>query len=412
MKEAHIDCFSGVSGDMLLGAFLDLGWPFERLRSLSRRLGLTDTLIKAETVMRCGIRGINVTVISRDAQPLRALSDIVHLLKNKDLSQGTADKAIEVFNVLAEAEAKVHGCRPDEVHFHEIGAVDTIIDVTGVVEAISSLGIERLTCSPLPLPRGWVKCEHGRLPLPAPASLEILRGAPIYGVDLDEELVTPTGAALVAVLSDGFGNPPAMHLEGIGYGAGARDVLNRANVLRVLTGRGRDCVESQVSEIRTHIDDMNPEWYEHLMARLFSGGALDVGLSPIQMKKNRPGIALTVVAPVGKEADLSGIIFEESTTTGVRISRCDRYTLLRRQGIVRTRWGMVRAKMISRPGGRMVITPEYDSCRGLAKELNIPIGLIYEEVARSTPEDFVTIEDQDAAPGISLDAEKNPKQHD
>lgn len=407
MKEAYIDCFSGVSGDMLLGALLDLGWPIEKLTSLPRRLGLAGAQIKAATVMRCGIRGVSVTVMQGGSQPpLRTMNDITRLMENKDLSRKTAGKAMQVFGVLAEAEARVHGCRPDEVHFHEIGAVDTIIDVIGAVEAVSWLGIDRLTCSALPLSRGWVECGHGRVPLPAPASLEILKGAPVYGTDLEDELVTPTGAALISVLSDGFGDMPTMYIDGVGYGAGARDCKTRANILRILTGRGRGQTDHQVLEIKTHIDDMNPEWYGYLMERLFSAGALDVGLCSVQMKKNRPGVALTVIAPPGKEAALSDIIFEESTTAGVRISRCDRYTLSRRLGLVRTRWGMVRAKMISRPGGRKVITPEYDSCRELARALNIPLGLIYEEAARSSPEDFAPAGNQDALGDMTPDEGK------
>jgi uncharacterized protein (TIGR00299 family) protein len=387
---------------MFLGALIDIGWPIERLSSIPERLGLMDTSIKASPVMRAGIRGVKVDIISRDAPRLRTLKDVARLIDQADISPGCAKRAISVFDAIARAEAKVHGCALDEIHFHEIGAVDTLLDVVGVVEALSDLGIEGLVCSPLPVARGWIECEHGRLPLPAPATLELLRGAPIYGALRDGELVTPTGAALVTTLSDGFGKTPPMRIEGVGYGAGARDEKDMANVLRVLTGFEEFSKESRVVEIKAHIDDMNPQWYEHIMERLFAEGALDAGLSPFQMKKNRPGAALTVIAPVGKEDALSRIVFEESTTTGLRLTVCERYTIPRQTGVLKTKLGMVAAKMIFKPGGN-VIAPEYEPCREMAKRLQIPLAMVYEAVARATADDFTPFGETDDPPGRSFD---------
>lgn len=403
MKQAYLDCFSGISGDMFLGALIDIGWSVERLSSIPARLGLIDTTIKAYHVMRAGIKGIKVDIISTNAPRLRTLKDVTRLIEQADIAQDCAKKAISVFDAIAKAEAKVHGCTVDEVHFHEIGAIDTLVDITGVIEALSDLGIEGLVCSPLPVAKGWIECEHGRLPLPAPAALELLRGVPIYGVLRDGELVTPTGAALIATLASRFDKMPHMKIEDIGYGAGARDEKDIANVLRIITGMEESLKESMVIEIKTHIDDMNPQWYEHIMDRLFSEGALDVGISPVQMKKNRPGVALTIIAPVGKEDALSRVVFEESTTTGVRLTTCERYTISRQTGVVKTNLGLVHAKMISKPGGRQIIAPEYESCREAAKRLQIPLAMVYDAVARAAPEDFVTCGDRDEPPGRPFD---------
>ncbi|MGQ9499442.1 MAG: nickel pincer cofactor biosynthesis protein LarC [Dissulfurimicrobium sp.] len=405
MKQAYLDCFSGISGDMFMGALIDIGWPVERFSSIPGRLGLMDTSIKVSPVMRAGIRGIKVDIISRDDLRLRTLSDVIRLIDQADITPNCAKKVISVFEAIARAEAKVHGCAPNEIHFHEIGAVDTLVDVTGVIEALSDLGIEGLVCSPLPVAKGWIECEHGRLPLPAPATLELLKGAPIYGVLRDGELVTPTGAALVTTLSDGFGKAPPMRIEGIGYGAGARDEKDIANVLRVVIGVEESFKESRVIEIKAHIDDMNPQWYEHIMERLFAEGALDVGISPFQMKKNRPGAALTVIAPVGKEDVLSRIVFEESTTTGLRLTICERYTIPRQTGVLKTKLGMVAAKMILKPGGN-VIAPEYESCRKMAKRLQIPLAMVYEAVARATLDDFTPFGETDDPPGRSFDGDE------
>jgi uncharacterized protein (TIGR00299 family) protein len=392
MRQAYLDCFSGASGNMLLGAIIDAGWPLKELEALPARLGIGDTTIAAEYVMREGLRGLHIAICS-GAQPLRTIRDIEDLLGTARLAPGPANRCLQVFKELAQAEARIHGCPIEQIHFHELGAVDTIVDVAGVVSGLTALDVTQITCSPLPVSRGWVKCEHGLLPLPAPACSELLRGMPVYGVEGNTELVTPTGAALLKVLADEFGPLPEMALDRVGYGAGSREIPGRANLLRIWIGEEQAHGQStSIVELKTHIDDMNPEWYEYLMERLFNEGALDVAIAGIQMKKNRPGVALTILAPPGWERRLSEILFEASTTTGIRVNRCQRYTLPRQSGYVRTQWGNVRAKLITRPNGHKSLSPEYESCKRIASTHNVPLSAVYQAVSQTPVENFAVME--------------------
>ncbi len=388
MLTAYIDCFSGVSGDMLLGALLDLGWPIGELESLPRRLGLEGVEVRASEVRRKGLRGIQVKIISGQAQPLRTIRHITPIIEKAGISPDLKRKTLDVFTVLAEAEARAHGVAPEKVHFHEIGAVDTIVDITGVISGLDFLGVDEVACSPLPVPRGWIGSAHGPIPLPAPACAELLRGVPAYGVDVDRELVTPTGLALVKILAGRFDSFPEMTIKAAGYGAGARDLETGPNLLRVWTGESSLPAEQGIMEIRTHIDDMNPQWYQPLVQRLFETGALDVAICPIQMKKGRPGVELTVIAKWGMEQEISRLILEHSTSTGVRITRCMRFKIPRQEGTVRTKWGKVRAKLITRPGGREVLAPEYDDCLLVAKREKLPIELVFSEVTKAGKQTF------------------------
>ena len=390
MRQAFLDCFSGISGDMFLGALIDAGWPEEELMSLPEKLGLEDTAVEVQGVKRKGIKGIQVKVSGPGPHPFRNLRDVEAILERSDLQPGIIRLSLKVFNLLAQVEAKVHGCLLEEVHFHEIGAVDTLVDIVGTISGLNHFSVGKIYCSPIPVARGWIDCEHGRLPLPAPAAAELLKNVPIYGVDGDWELVTPTGGALIKVLADHFRTFPEMKVEKIGYGAGSRDIPQWANLLRIWLGEDRSSKkESVVVELRSYIDDMNPEWFEYLMERLFGAGALDVVMCPIHMKKNRPGVEITVLATPGHEHSLSQMLFEESTTSGIRLNRCQRYILPRRNGMVPTNWGNVRAKLITRPDGRSIISPEYEACKEVARRFNVPLGAVYQAVSQVSVEDFI-----------------------
>jgi uncharacterized protein (TIGR00299 family) protein len=390
MRQAFLDCFSGISGDMFLGALIDAGWPEAELMSLPEKLGLENTAVEVQEVKRRGIRGIQVNISGTGPHPFRNLQDLEAILEKSDLQPGIIRLSLKVFNLLAQVEAKVHGCLLEEVHFHEIGAVDTLVDIVGTISGLNHFSVGKIYCSPIPVTRGWIDCEHGRLPLPAPASTELLKNVPIYGVDGEWELVTPTGGALIKILADHFRTFPEMSVERIGYGAGSRDIPQWANLLRIWLGKARPSEkESVIVELRSYIDDMNPEWFEYLMERLFGAGALDVVMSPIYMKKNRPGIEITVLTTPGHEDSLSQTLFEESTTSGIRLSRCLRYILPRRNGMVPTNWGNIRAKLITRPDGRSTISPEYEACKEIASRFNVPLGTVYQAVSQMSVEDFI-----------------------
>jgi uncharacterized protein (TIGR00299 family) protein len=390
MQQVFLDCFSGISGDMFLGALIDAGWPENELMSVPKKLGLENTAIKIHEVKRKGIRGIQVEISTVGSHLFRNIQDVEAILKNSDFKSEIIQLSLKIFNSLAEVEAKVHGCLLEEVHFHEIGAVDSLMDIVGTISGLDYFSIEKIYCSPIPVSRGWVDCQHGRLPLPAPASAELLKDVPIYGLNGEEELVTPTGIALVKGLTHHFRTFPKMKVKRIGYGAGSKDIRQWANLFRIWLGEVYSVrKEEVVIELRSYIDDMNPEWFGYLMERLFDAGALDVVISPIQMKKNRPGVELTVLAAHGNEDRLSKIIFEESTTSGIRLNKCLRYILPRRNGMVSTKWGVIRAKLIIKPDGQPMISPEYEACKELARQFNIPLSAVYQAVSRISVQNFV-----------------------
>nr|HDN00240.1 nickel pincer cofactor biosynthesis protein LarC [Deltaproteobacteria bacterium] len=403
MRQAFLDCFSGISGDMFLGALVDAGWPEEELISLPKKLGLENTAVEIHETKRKGIKGIQVRVFGSSPHPFRSLRDVEAILEGSDLGPEIIRPSLKVFNLLAHTEAKVHGCLLEEVHFHEIGAADTLVDILGTISGLNYFSVGKIFCSPIPLTRGWINCEHGRLPLPAPASADLLKNVPTYGVDGEWELATPTGCALIKVLTDHFSTFPEMKVEKIGYGVGSGDVLQWPNLFRIWIGEARTSEKRQVVvELKSYIDDMNPEWYEYLIECLFGAGALDVVMCPIYMKKNRPGIEITVLAKPSHEYSLSKILFEESTTSGVRLNRCFRYILPRRNGMVTTNWGNVRAKLITRPDGQSIISPEYEACKKVARRFNIPLGKVYQAVSQISVENFV-YEEESAIPQGSSD---------
>lgn len=382
-KIVYADCFSGVSGDMFLGALLHLGVPLEMLRSQLSLLKLRDWDITAEPTLISGIGCIKVNVKDSQNQQLRHLSAIKEILLNSDLEKAVASLSIEVFEEIARAEAKVHDIDIERVHFHEVGAIDTIIDIVGVISGLHYLGIGKISCAPVPVPRGFVKCAHGTLPLPAPAVCEILQGIPCYGVELQQELVTPTGAALLKVLASDFGPMPAMKISASGYGAGSHALANgQPNLFRLLLGSSEIVTEKQQVEIiETNLDDWSAEGFPYLCDRLFAQGALDVSLAPIQMKKGRPGYSLQVICGPQIALEIRNIIFSETTSIGIRYRKEFRHTLSREILVLETPWGPMKAKSAATPGGERVY-PEYEECRRIAEKFDIPLMQVYDFVRK------------------------------
>ncbi|MBW1792692.1 MAG: nickel pincer cofactor biosynthesis protein LarC, partial [Deltaproteobacteria bacterium] len=328
-------------------------------------------------------RGVRVHITSQEKHPHRSWKEIESLIQNSSLKNTVKDRSLTIFSALAHAEAKVHNCSPEDVHFHEVGGVDSIIDIVGAAIGLDFLGIEKLISSPLPMTRGWVNSQHGKLPLPAPATCELLKNIPVYGVDLDQELVTPTGAAIIISLCSEFGNLPAMTLRSVGYGAGSRKLSDgRPNLFRLMVGK-TFCPEEvqEVEVIETHIDDWSPEGYPYLNEQLFSSGALDVAIIPIQMKKGRPGFILRVIADSASALELKRLILSETTAIGLRYHTEKRMTLPRTTGFVKTCWGKIAVKKVETPAG-IVLQPEYEACRLIAKKENLPLRWIYTEISK------------------------------
>ncbi len=385
MRIAYFDCFSGISGDMILGALIDAGLSLEELKKELRKLKLRGYRIEVGTVSRQNLRGKRFQVkVSRDKAKERSLSQILRLIEKSNLNVKVKEKSEKIFKRLGMAEAKVHDQKEEAVHFHEVGAIDSLVDVVGSLVGLEILGVERIYSSPLSLGRGWVDCQHGRLPVPAPATVELLKGVPILPSGEEEELVTPTGAAIITALAENFSHPPPMKIEVVGYGAGTRNLTTRPNLLRVLIGRAPDEYEGdEVTVIETNIDDMNPQVYNYLQERLFAVGALDVFLTSVQMKKGRPGTLITILAEPFRVETLTAIIFEETSSLGVRTYRTQRRKLSREVKEVKTKYGKVRVK-VSKAGEKTKhLSPEYEDCRRIAQQKGIPFREVYEEAKTS-----------------------------
>ncbi len=366
---------------MLMAALIDAGMPVEELQNAINTLNIPGCILEVFQVTENSLTATRIQIEIADSQPHRHLHDIEKIITSADLEEAVKEKALEVFRCLAKAEAEVHGCTIEEVHFHEVGAADALVDIIGVVHAFHHLGITNITCSPIPVPRGWINCAHGELPVPAPATCKLLQEKPVYGVDLEQELVTPTGAALIHVLANDFGPMPPLILKNIGYGAGKNKRSDgRPNLLRLITGETHQPDEiQQVDVIETALDDWSPETWPHVADRLFHNGALDVILIPVQMKKGRPGFLLkTICEPAHTEA-LKQVIFSETSSIGLRFHTEQRMTLPREIVTVQTKFGPIKAKKIATPNGT-VLTPEFEECRRIALSKNIPIREIYSEV--------------------------------
>jgi uncharacterized protein (TIGR00299 family) protein len=410
----YLDCFSGISGDMVLGALLDAGLPMARLREALGSLAVGGYHVHAEKVLRAGVSATKFFVHEDGApnselaarhdhhdhdhdhqhdhapetrgpspeprrhshsHPHRSLPEIYGLIDRAALSPAGRDRAKALFQRLAEAEAAIHDMPVEKVHLHEVGALDSIIDIVGAVFGLEWLGVDRIVSSPLNVGGGMVHSAHGHFPVPAPATVKLLGSAPVYSGAVQKELVTPTGALIVSSYASSFGPIPAMTIEQVGYGAGDNDFPSTPNVLRILVGRASSAVATseRVVVIECEIDDMNPQLFGVAMDRLYAAGALEVFYVPVQMKKNRPGTLLTVVAPPALRSALSDIIFKETTTIGVRYAELDRECLRREHVTVKTPVGDVRMKLAWRDGRLVNAVPEFDDCNRLAAASNLPV---------------------------------------
>jgi len=376
MKCAYFDCFSGASGDMTLAALVDAGCPIDVLQELVDKLGLPGVSIRVETVRPHGLAAarVHVELGPETGHKHRHLPRIIEIIDRAGIAPRAADRAKAVFARLAEAEAAVHGSSIEKVHFHEVGAVDSIADIVGSAIGFNLLGIERVICSPVPTGRGYIEIAHGRCSIPAPATGELLRGVPLAALDVEGELTTPTGAAIVAALADEFGPLPAMTVDRIGYGAGQKD-FPQPNILRLLVGEPaakphaagvRPRVEAIVV-LETNLDNASGETIGHAVDRLWAAGALDVSLTAIQMKKGRPGVLMSVQARPADADHLEAVLFTETPTLGVRRQTVLRTVLVREPHEVTTRWGPIAGKVSHLPDGSKRFTPEYEACRELAK---------------------------------------------
>jgi pyridinium-3,5-bisthiocarboxylic acid mononucleotide nickel chelatase len=371
---AYFDCFSGISGDMTVAALIDAGLDPAFLKDQLSLLDVHGWSFHVRRSSRHGISGVRFEVDEGSGHHSRSYKQVRGLIENADIVDAARDKALHIFEVLAQAEARVHGVEKDDVHFHEIGAVDSIVDVVGAAVGVTALGIDRIVCAPLPFSRGFVTTAHGILPTPAPATVEILKGVPVRGVDSPIELVTPTGAGIVKALASEFGPfPPFVPLK-IGYGLGRSDPVEFPNALRIVLGEEtpRNLARDQVGVIQCQVDDLDPRVLGALMDLLISSGALDVTFGPVQMKKNRPGTGITVIVRPEDIPKLSQLLLDHTTTIGVRVSYSDRIVLERSAEVVSTSLGPVRVKVISRTDGVTERRVEFDDVRDIAERLKKP----------------------------------------
>jgi pyridinium-3,5-bisthiocarboxylic acid mononucleotide nickel chelatase len=405
LRHAYFDCFSGISGDMVLGALVDAGADLRTIESELRKLGLEGWTISAEKVQRGQIFATHVKVASAEGHHHRGLSIILGRIDKAQIAPRAAARARQIFTRLAEAEAKVHQTPIEQVHFHEVGAVDSIVDIVGAAIGFELLGIDEFSCSPLDVGAGQVKTAHGLLPVPAPATAELLKGAPMYTSGIPRELVTPTGAAIATTLAARYSEIPEMTLSAIGYGAGSANLTEKANVLRILigeTGVGEpgEHWDAPITVIETNVDDMSPQIYGYFAERALAAGALDVFSTPVQMKKNRPGVLVTILAEPAKVTALIDLVFRETTTLGVRTHDVRRKLLDREFVRVPTPFGEVNMKVSRMNGTVLNATPEYDDCQRIAAQKGIPLKQV---IAAATFEFQKRIESQEPAsnPAVS-----------
>jgi uncharacterized protein (TIGR00299 family) protein len=377
---AYLDCFAGVSGDMVLGSLLDLGLPVKVLNEAWRMLGLQGIQVKHQRVQRGGMMGMQVEVQDQGKRRIKNFGEMRTTIDDSSLPKGTKELSLKILHRLAQAEAAIHGVKVDEVHFHEIGGIDTIVDVVGAALGVSHFNWENIICSSLPLGRGFVEAGHGKLPLPAPATMALLKGAPIVPAQVDGETVTPTGAAIVTTLASGFGPLPAMEVQGIGYGAGTRNPEGTPNLLRIIHGMKEEKAEGSIWVLEADVDDMIPEILSYLNQLLLKEGCLDAALIPIQMKKGRPGFTIRCLANAAQKEKLAQLILRESTTLGVRMYPAERVILTREEREVETKYGLIRIKAAFDKKGNVInLMPEFESCRQAAEEKRVPLKEVYQE---------------------------------
>ena len=396
MRVAHFDCFSGISGDMTLAALLDLGVPTEPIYAGIASLGL-PVRVDAERVKKGGFAATQIYVHAPDEDEERHLPEIEAIITRGQLTERQRELALKIFRRLADAEAKAHGIPVNEIHFHEVGALDSIADVVGSAIAVDLLGVDKFTASPVAVGSGTVQCAHGLMPVPTPATAELLKGVPLRSAPIKTELTTPTGAAILTSIVTEYVDTPRMAIEQIGHGAGSKDFLEQPNLLRIFLGRASSTPLPSGGEgpgvrgldadivwiLETNLDDLPGEIIGYCLEQLFAAGALDVWTTPIQMKKHRPGVILSVIADDANLDALETILFQETQTFGVRRHRAERHKLKREAITVETPWGPVRCKRGWRDGQDAIVTPEYEDCARIAREHGIPLRCVYEKITES-----------------------------
>ena len=388
MKTLYFDCFAGASGDMILGALVAAGVSPQELKDQLSLLNVQGYALDFETVNRSGISATYARVQTAPEHANRHLSDILKIIYGSQLSETVKDRAAKIFSRLAEAESHVHNEPIERIHFHEVGALDAIIDVAGAAICFDLLGIEHFASSALHVGSGMVEMAHGRFPVPPPAVAELLKGAPFYSTDIKGELLTPTGAAIITTVCSEFGALPQFKLEHTGYGAGTREYEKFPNVLRVLIGETLDaqCDDAKLWMLETNVDDMSPQVFGHVMERAFELGALDCYFTPIQMKKNRPGVLLSILCGEDEREKFMGLLFSETTTLGIRSYPVDRRALERHTVRVETLYGPIDVKVAQLNGHLVKEMPEYEQCRQAARKANVPLRMVEEAVRNAFAE--------------------------
>ena len=385
MRIGYFDCFSGASGDMILGSLIDAGLSARRLREELKKIRIPTIQLKVKKVLKRGISATQVIVEGKkERRSHRNLREIMRIVERSGVKAEVKERSREIFKRIALVESKIHQTPMEEIHFHELGGLDSIVDIVGSVWGLQQLGIEKIHVSKVNVGAGFVKCEHGILPVPAPATLALMEGKPIYSSGVERELLTPTGAAILTTLGSEFGPIPSIHVERIGYGAG-RDHLLHPNLLRLIIGTSASTSGNEkVVIIQTNIDDMNPQFYDYIMEKLLAMNVLEVFLTPILMKKNRPGTLLTVIGPSEKRPAITEFLLKETTTLGLRWHEEERAKTEREIQTKETRYGKIRFKLARWEGRVVNISPEYEDCKRLALKKGVPLKDIFEEAKRLT----------------------------
>jgi len=384
MRIAYFDCFSGASGDMILGALIDAGLSPRLLREELKKLRLPSVHLKATRVLKGGLSATQVIVEGKgEKKSHRTLKEMLRIIDRSTLEPGIKEKSEEIFRRIASAEGEIHRRPMEDIHFHEIGGLDSVVDIVGAVWGVRRMGIDRIYVSRVNVGTGFVKCEHGTLPVPAPAALSLMKGVPIYSSGVEKELLTPTGAVLLSTLGSEFGNLPPMKVEQVGYGAG-RSELPHPNLLRVMIGTLEAAAGMErVMVIETNIDDMNPQFYDYVMEKLLALGVMDVFVTPILMKKNRPATLLTVICQVERLPSVTHFLLKETTTLGMRWHEEERVRADREILVVQTKHGAIRFKLARWEGSPINLSPEYEDCKRLATRKGVPLKDIFEEAKRA-----------------------------
>jgi hypothetical protein len=383
MKIAYFDCFSGASGDMILGSLVDAGLSPRLLREAIRKLGISTIGLKITKVLKGGISGTRVAVEGHEKRPHRNLKEMLRIVDRSGLDDEVKTTSRAIFERIASVEAKIHRTSTEEIHFHELGGLDSAVDICGAVWGVRELGIEKIHVSRVNVGGGFVRCEHGVLPVPAPATLALMKGKPIYSSGVEKELLTPTGAAILTTLGSGFGPMPSMTVERIGYGAGRAD-LPHPNLLRLTLGTSEESLgDENVMVIETNIDDMNPQFYDYVMERLLDLEVKEVFLTPVLMKKNRPATLLTIISPCELLSSVIEFLLKETTTIGLRWHEERRARAQREIVSLATKYGKIRFKLARWKGALVNVSPEYEDCRQVALKKKVPLKEVFEEAKRA-----------------------------